>query len=260
MSILRIRPCGGRFHLIPGLSFRNPSMSNKDSPKPSDALIKTREPQYQECVDAALARGFERLGLRSSQSWHDDPKHLLFRLSRYKFVAKMLAGSEHVLEIGCGDAFGTRLVQQVVKELSATDFDEVFLEDVKARMVERWRFRVFLHDLLAGPIPGSYDGIYALDVLEHIKLEDEDTFLNNALAPLTPHGVAIFGMPSLESQVHASPTSRAGHVNCKSMADFKKTMQRYFHNVFMFSMNDEVVHTGFHPMAHYLLALCAGKR
>ncbi len=26
--------------------------------------------------------------------------------------------------------------------------------------------------------------------------------------------------------------------------------------VFLFSMNDEVVHTGFSKMAHYLLALC----
>jgi hypothetical protein len=34
-------------------------------------------------------------------------------------------------------------------------------------------------------------------------------------------------------------------------------MQRYFKHVFMFSMNDEVVHTGFFPMAHYLFALCA---
>jgi len=25
-------------------------------------------------------------------------------------------------------------------------------------------------------------------------------------------------------------------------------------------MNDEVVHTGFYPMAHYLLAVCAGPR
>jgi hypothetical protein len=37
-------------------------------------------------------------------------------------------------------------------------------------------------------------------------------------------------------------------------------MQRFFHNVFMFSMNDEVVHTGYHKMAHYLFALCCGKR
>lgn len=232
---------------------------NDFSPLPGDA-VKTREPQYQECVDAVAARGFERLGLRSSQSWHDDPKHLLFRLSRYKFVAKMLAGSEHVLEIGCGDAFGTRLVQQEVKALSATDFDEVFVEDVKARMVERWRFPVFTHDLLAGPIPGSYDGVFALDVLEHISPENEHTFLKNAFAPLSPRGVGIIGMPSLESQIHASPTSRAGHVNCKSMPSLRKTMQAHFHNVFMFSMNDEVVHTGFHPMAHYLIALGAHRK
>jgi len=32
-------------------------------------------------------------------------------------------------------------------------------------------------------------------------------------------------------------------------------MQRFFHNMFMFSMNDEVVHTGYHAMAHYNLAL-----
>lgn len=236
------------------------AMSTNESSMPLRKTARTREPQYQECLDAAAARGFERLGLRSSQSWHDDPKHLLFRLSRYKFVARMLADSEHVLEIGCGDAFGTRLVQQAVKRLSATDFDEVFMEDVKARMAERWRFHVFTHDLLAGPIHGEYDGIFALDVLEHIREADEHTFLTNALAPLTAHGVAIVGIPSLESQVYASPTSRAGHVNCKNMPELKKTMHRYFHNAFMFSMNDEVVHTGFHPMAHYLFAVCAGKR
>jgi len=235
-------------------------MSKNSSPSRDQPATKTREPQYQECLDAVAARGFERLGLRSSQSWHDDPKHLLFRLSRYKFVAKLLAGSEHVLEVGCGDAFGTRLVQQQVKALSATDFDEVFVEDVKARMVDRWRFRVFAHDLLAGPVPGNYDGVFALDVLEHIAPRDEHIFLKNAFAPLTAHGVGIIGMPSLESQVHASPTSRAGHVNCKRMPELKKTMQVYFHNVFMFSMNDEVVHTGFSPMAHYIFALGAGRK
>jgi 2-polyprenyl-3-methyl-5-hydroxy-6-metoxy-1,4-benzoquinol methylase len=221
---------------------------------------KTREPQYQECVEAVTERGFERLGLRSSQSWHDDPKHLLFRLSRYKFVAKMLSGFDHVLEIGCGDAFGTRLVQQEVKTLSGTDFDPVFIKDVKERMVERWRFPVFTHDLLDGPIPGSYDGIFALDVLEHISPDNEDTFLRNAFASLTEHGVVIIGMPSIESQLYASPTSQAGHVNCKSMPELKKTMQKYFHNVFMFSMNDEVVHTGYFTMAHYLFAVCAGRK
>jgi len=30
--------------------------------------------------------------------------------------------------------------------------------------------------------------------------------------------------------------------------------------VFMFSMNDEVVHTGHHKMAHYVFAVGANKR
>ena len=225
-----------------------------------DDSDKTREPQYQECIEAVTQRGYERLGLRSSQSWHDDPKHLLFRLSRYKFVAKMLSGSDHVLEVGCGDAFGTRIVQQEVRALSATDFDAVFVRDVEDRMVDRWRFPVFTHDLLDGPIKGAYDGVFALDVLEHIDNKHQNTFLANAFAPLTEHGVAIIGMPSLEGQAHASPTSRAGHVNCQTMPELKQTMRQFFHNVFMFSMNDEVVHTGYHPMAHYLFAVCTSRK
>ena len=220
----------------------------------------TKEPQYQVSLDYQKERGLEQLGLMTSQAWYDDPKRLTFTLARYKFAAKMLAGRRHVLEVGCADAFATRIVLQEVEKLTATDFDPLFIEDAKSRMTERWTFDCLVHDMLSGPMPGSYDGIYALDVLEHIKPEDEQLFLANMLAPLEPQGAAVIGMPSLESQDYASPISKQGHVNCKTMPDFKATMERHFHNIFMFSMNDEVVHTGFHKMAHYLFALCAGKK
>jgi hypothetical protein len=64
------------------------------------------------------------------------------------------------------------------------------------------------------------------------------------------------GMPSVQSQPYASPLSKAGHVNCKDATDFRNLMMEYFHHVFVFSMNDEVVHTGFSPMANYLIAVC----
>ena len=84
--------------------------------------------------------------------------------------------------------------------------------------------------------------------------------MENLLASIPPEAPVIIGIPSLESQVYASPQSKAGHVNCKSGVDFKRDLEQYFHNVFVFSMNDEVVHTGYYPMAHYLLAVCCGKR
>jgi 2-polyprenyl-3-methyl-5-hydroxy-6-metoxy-1,4-benzoquinol methylase len=140
--------------------------------------------------------------------------------------------------------------------LLATDFDPVFVKEAQANQDEKWKFNCRQHDMLAGPIPGGpFDAAYSLDVLEHIQPEDENVFLANTVKSLTPQGIAIFGMPSLESQPYASPLSKAGHVNCKNGGEFKKVFQRFFHNVFVFSMNDEVVHTGYYPMAHYLLAL-----
>ncbi len=221
---------------------------------------KTREPQYQLIIDYYERRGLEALGLMTSQGWLDDPKRLLFTLSRYKFVAKMFSGYRNVLEVGCGDAFATRIVLQEVGNLTAVDFDPVFVEDVNERMSDKWRFTCFCHNMLDGPVPGEFDGVFALDVLEHIRPEDEHGFLSNVVASVKSDGVAIVGMPSIESQMYASPLSAGGHVNCKTMPDLKSTMQRYFANVFMFSMNDEVVHTGYHKMSHYLLAVCCNKR
>jgi len=220
----------------------------------------TKEPQYQALLDHKGQKGSAVLGVMNNQVWHDDPRRLVFTLSRYKFVAKLLGGKKKVLEVGCGDAFASRIVQQEVGALTAIDFDPLFIEDIKGRADPDWPLDCAVHDMLAGPYPGKFDAIYSLDVLEHIEQDKEDLFLRNALTSLTPEGVAIIGMPSLESQSYASPQSREGHVNCKSGNDFKRLMQAYFHNVFMFSMNDEVVHTGYLPMAHYLLAVCANLK
>lgn len=222
-------------------------------------ITHTKEPQYDRCLELADQRRSE-FGLMSNQVWHDDPRRLGFVLARYKFVSKMFSGMNRVLEVGCADAFGTRVVRQEVKALTATDFDPVFVEDVNRRMDPTWPFECFTHDMLSGPVKGPFDGAYAVDVIEHIHAEDEDRFVGNMVKSLGPHGVCILGSPSLESQTYASPGSKAGHVNCKSGDDFRGLMARYFHNVFLFSMNDEVVHTGYHKMAHYLFAIGSDRR
>lgn len=220
----------------------------------------TKEPQYNMLFDVQEKHGRTQLGLMVNESWNQDPKRTLFTLARYKFVAKMLSGQKRVLEVGCADAFGTRLVQQEVEHVTAVDFDPLFIEDVKARLDPAWPMACHVHDMLTGPVAGTFDAVYSLDVLEHIQPSDEVVFMQNLIAPMTDSGVAIIGMPSLESQAYASPQSKAGHVNCKSGNAYRAFLQQFFHNVFVFSMNDEVVHTGYYPMAHYLLALCTSPR
>ena len=220
-------------------------------------MQQTKEKQYQFLLGHQQC---EELGLMSSQVWRDDPRRLVFLLSRYKFVSKILSGLHNVLEIGCADAFGSRIVKQEVERLVATDFDPIFIEDAKTRAHPKWPIEFRVHDMLAGPINGAFDGAYCCDVIEHIDPINERRFVQNISASIKPEGVAIIGSPTLESQAYASPPSKEGHVNCKTAKDLKLLMQKYFHNVFIFSMNDELIHTGYYPMAHYLFAICCSVK
>jgi 2-polyprenyl-3-methyl-5-hydroxy-6-metoxy-1,4-benzoquinol methylase len=224
------------------------------------APMKTKDPVNQAGLDVSLAIGETRLGLLKNWEWYDDPRRLLFSMARSKFVAKMFAGRKSVLEFGCGDAFCAPIVKQTVEKLTVTDFDETYIADAKARMKDKWRFDAVVVDVTKQPLPGRHDGIYSLDVFEHIPQEDEDAVMRRIVEALEPVGAVIIGMPSLESQQYASPPSKAGHINCKTEPELRTLMQRHFENVFMFAMNDEVVHTGFGPMAHYRLALACGPK
>src|SRR6516165_2486968 len=95
----------------------------------------TREPQYERLLEVQQEVGLSSLGLMTNQVWHEDPRRLGFILARYKFVAKMLSGSRAVAEIGCGDAFATRIVQQEVDAVTAYDFDPIFVQDIRRRQI-----------------------------------------------------------------------------------------------------------------------------
>lgn len=219
------------------------------------------EKQYQAPIRRIREQGHERLGLMTSWSYQDDPKRLAFTLARYKFVAKMFQGYPRVLEVGCGDAFVSRVVRQSVSELVAVDFDASFVEDARANSSEQWPIELREHNIMNGPVEEeAFDGVFSLDVMEHIPQESEDIYLANMCRCLKPHGSLIIGMPSIESQPHASQISKDGHVNCKRQEDLGEVLGRRFHNVFLFGMNDEVLHTGYARMTHYLFALCCGKR
>lgn len=225
---------------------------------------KKYEPQYQSHITLRDTKGANHLGLRANATWDLDPRRLGIVLARYKFVAKMFSGKQRVLEVGVGDGWASRVVLQELKAAGGTlvgiDIDDRFLADAVGGMQEPWVFECQVHDMLDGPVTPPFDAAYALDVLEHIEPGQEDRFIRNVAGSVAAPGAVIWGMPSLESQEFASPGSKEGHVNCKSAPDFKQVMLRHFHEVFIFSMNDEVVHTGFHKLAHYLFALCVGKR
>lgn len=211
------------------------------------------EPQYQSYHDFPK----EQLGSMASQYWRDDPKLFYIHGARYKHTAKLLSGKKFVAEIGCGCGTFSNTVKKEVGKLNLFDFDKKFIDEI----YEMGGEDAYCHDILHSKLEyGPYDAIYSLDVFEHINYPVEHIYLENIYDSLKKDGVFICGIPSLESQKYASKASKIGHVNCKSGTDFKALLEKYYKNVFLFSMNDETLHTGFYPMAHYLLSVCCSKK
>lgn len=201
------------------------------------------------------------LGPTASHLYRSDPRHLGFLLARYKFVAKMLTGKSAVLEVGCGDGFGMRVVLQEVDSVHGIDFDPLFVEWAREHAIHEGLNCTFsVLDITQEAPKGKFDAAYSLDVIEHIQPELEHRCMEDICKALTSHAVCIIGTPNVTAKAYASKWSARGHINLKSAESLRELLSHYFHNVFIFSMNDEVVHTGFYPMAHYLLGVGVGVK
>lgn len=200
------------------------------------------------------------LGPINAESLLHDPKHLCFTLSRYKFVVKMLAECKQIVEIGCGEGLGAFVFNADTKaKYLGVDFDEAQIEYAKKQVQPRLADRAdFIRaDLITETLPiKNVDGLLMLDVIEHIHPDEEKKFLTNCFSSLGERAVAVIGTPSLNAHAYASPRSQEGHINLFEPKRLVNTLREYFPHVFFFSMNDEMVHTGYSNMAHYLMALC----
>lgn len=227
----------------------------------NETIARTTGPEFQEQLDNFAKLGAVEMGPSSSSAWRTDPRRLPIVLSRYKFVSKMLAGRGAVLEAGCADGFFTRVVAQAVGSVHGVDYDPSFISWASAHAErERLNTSFSVRDMTAGPLDETYEAAYSLDVIEHIAADAEDRFIGSIAGSLTAPGTCIIGTPNVSAAAYASKMSVDGHINLKSAETLRELMERHFQTVFIFSMNDEVVHTGFSQMAHYLLALAVGVR
>lgn len=200
------------------------------------------------------------LGPWTSYSLVNDPKHMAFVLARYKFCAKLLEGKGHVLEVGSGDGFGLPLIAQAVGKVTCLDWDQRLLDGNARRLPHLTNVDYVLIDLNKESPSVQADAAFSIDVIEHLEPAQEHTFFQNVVDALAPDGVLITGTPNEAASAHMSPQSEAQHINLKTQGSLRELMDRWFENVFCFGQNDEMVHTGYAPMCHYIWTVAAGKR
>ena len=200
------------------------------------------------------------LGPINAESLLKDPKHLAFTLSRYKFAMKMMRKCKHIIEIGCGEGIGALMfLADTSAIVTAINFDESQIEYANEHVLPHAQNRLtfICQDMVSTPYVGNRgDGLVCIDVIEHIHPSEEEQFLRNCVACLEQKGIAVFGTPNKYAHQYASARSQQGHINLFDPERLVSTLERHFSHVFLFSMNDEMVHTGYTKLAHYLMALC----
>lgn len=215
---------------------------------------------YQKGTDRQFSNLEIALGPWTSYSLMHDPKHMAFVLSRYKFCAKMLEGKKNVAEIGFGDGFGIPIMAQAVGHLYCIDWDERLISGCQRRLGHLKNVSYKHADLNQTSLDLQADAAFCIDVIEHLDPAMEETFIHNMLKLLKQDSVLIIGTPNITASQYATQRSKDQHINLKSMADLKTLTAKYFKHVFMFGMNDEIVHTGYAPMSHYIWSVGVEKK
>jgi 2-polyprenyl-3-methyl-5-hydroxy-6-metoxy-1,4-benzoquinol methylase len=196
-----------------------------------------------------------------SYNLRQDPKRLAFVLARYAFAREMALARKarpSVLEMGCSEGIGSPLFRPVVSDYLGVDLDPPAIATAQKNFAAT-NMRFVEADFL-GKTFGKFDAIVSLDVIEHIPADLEDKFLQTAMDNLADDGVCIVGTPNITSAPYASKASQIGHINLYAADRLKALLERGFHNVFLFGMNDECVHTAFAAMAHYLVVVGCHRR
>ncbi|MEM8782849.1 MAG: class I SAM-dependent methyltransferase [Planctomycetota bacterium] len=237
------------------------------------AATEETDSRWRPVVDLMAGAPPVELGVMHSYHARKTPRRLLYTTSYYKFAAKLIAantpparkGAARVLDVGCGEGIGTYLVAKECGSARGVDFDVDLIETARRNWVERGAdagepiCAFEAKDFLAEP-RADFDAVINFDVIEHIQPDNAAGFIGGMAANLRPGGIAVVGTPNVTSAVYASAVTNAGHVNLYDADRLHNEMAARFRRVLMFGANDEVVHTGFAPMCHYLIAVGVGPK
>ncbi len=85
-------------------------------------------------------------------------------------------------------------------------------------------------------------------------------FIKKTARHLKRDGLLIIGTPSKYSFKYQGPLSQASHIKLYNQPELQSAAEHCYARSIPFSMNDEVVHTGFSKLAWYYFVLAFGPQ
>jgi len=152
----------------------------------------------------------------------------------YKF-AKDYAAGKTVLDIGCGEGYGSLYLSGFAQEVVGIDYDQGVIEYAKAKY-QKNNLRFFtLNANALDSLKDKFDIICSFQCIEHIK--EAENFLRSIRGLLKDKGIFICSTPNRKdaSPGRVTPVNKF-HVKEYLQDEFKALLEEYFKNLDMFGL------------------------
>jgi 2-polyprenyl-3-methyl-5-hydroxy-6-metoxy-1,4-benzoquinol methylase len=187
----------------------------------------------------------------------DNPLDVYIMLSRYKFAARIIRKTDTVLDIACGQGYGTVFLSHYCQQVVGVDKDRELIAYCN-RMFPRDNLTFKEGDFLnlrVIDIPRP-DVLVSMDTIEHFSQKEGDEIVSQIASLLNDSGgMAIIGTPNAATESFASGARKKAHVYEYRFEEFDALMNRHFSRSFVLSMSDETVNTAFPQMAWFFIGI-----
>lgn len=194
-------------------------------------------------------------GKMGDQKWMiENPLMTTIKFSRFKFASKLISQNDTLLDIGCGQGLSSIFFSDYCKFVYGVDLLSDFLNHDRKniKFIKKSIFNIHKKNFNR-----KINIITLIDFIEHFKKSDGALILSKCSKLLEKKGgTLIVGTPSVYSSKYRSKRSKKQHIHEYDGMELKNLCSQYFNRTFLFSMNDELVHTGFYKLAWFNFVIC----
>jgi SAM-dependent methyltransferase len=115
---------------------------------------------------------------------------------RYAFAARCATG-RRVLDVACGEGYGSGLLSQVATHIIGVDIDAATLAHARQRYANQANCTFVEGSAAALPISdASVDLVVSFETIEHLSAEDQPRMLAEFARVLAPNGLLVLSSPN----------------------------------------------------------------
>src|SRR4051812_25769405 len=149
-------------------------------------------------------------------------------LARYYFVANLLT-NRRVFELGCGKGYGSIVLAQAAKSVTAVDLNEESISFAKTHY-QKSNLEFILQDVREVPtaLQESFDAVVSFEVLEHLHQSDVPSYFQTVKDLLEKDGLFFISTPNHEVVLKSGMPVPDFHINNLRSTELKGLLQQHF--------------------------------